>query len=130
VARKFNERLSLQLTPSYLHQNLVETELDPNDLFALGAGSRFKLTKRVSLNIEYFYIFRPDEKYMSTTLYNPLSIGLDIETGGHVFQIITTNSLGMRENGFIGNTTGSWMKGDIHFGFNISRVFQIRANGE
>lgn len=130
VARKFNERFSLQLTPSYLHRNLVETELDPNDLFALGAGSRFKLSKRISFNVEYYHVFKPDEMYMSTRIYDPLSIGFDIETGGHVFQIIMTNSLAMRENGFIGNTTGSWLNGDIHLGFNISRVFQLKDTGQ
>jgi len=129
VARKFNERFSLQLTPSYLHQNLVQSELDPNDFFALGAGTRFKLTKRTSFNIEYYHVFKPNNMYMSTRIYDPLSIGFDIETGGHVFQIIMTNSLAMRENGFIGNTTGSWLKGDIHLGFNISRVFQLKDTG-
>ena len=128
VARKFNERFSLQLTPSYLHNNLVPTEQDPNDLFALGAGTRFKITKRASVNAEYYYIFISDDNALSTQLYNPLSIGFDVETGGHVFQIIMTNSLAMRENGFIGNTTGSWRKGDIHFGFNISRVFQLKES--
>ena len=126
IARKFNQRFSLQLTPAYLHRNLVATELDPNDLFALGAGSRLKLTRRISFNAEYFYLFKPDNQLMSTEIFNPLSIGFDIETGGHVFQIILTNSVAMRENGFIGTTTGKWLNGDIHLGFNISRVFQLK----
>jgi hypothetical protein len=126
IARKFSPAFSLQLLPSYLHRNFVETGSDPNDLFALGAGSRIKLTTRISFNTEYFYLFKPDNGSLSQPLYNPLSLGFDIETGGHVFQIIMTNSLGMRENGFLGQTTGSWLNGDIHLGFNISRVFQIR----
>jgi hypothetical protein len=126
IARKFNERFSLQVTPSYLHQNLVETPDDPNDLFSMGAGSRIKLSKRISFNAEYYYIFNRDHQNFTTGIYNPLSLGIDIETGGHVFQIIMTNSVGMAENAFLGHTTGRWLDGDIHVGFNISRVFQIK----
>jgi hypothetical protein len=125
VARKMNQTFSLQLTPTFVHRNLVATELDPNDLYVIGAGGRIKLTKRISFNAEYFYMVNP-KKYMSTKVYNPLSLGFDIETGGHVFQLIFTNSVAMIEKGFIGETTGDWLKGDIHFGFNISRVFTIK----
>ena len=127
VARKINEAFSVQLTPSYLHRNLVATELDPNDIYALGAGARVKLSKRISLNGEYYYIANP-KTYLSQQIYNPLSLGFDIETGGHVFQLFFTNSLGMTEKQFIGATTGQWKKGDIHFGFNISRVFTLKKN--
>ena len=127
VARKISEDLSVQLTPSYVHRNLVATELDPNDIFALGAGARLKLSKRISLNGEYYYIVNP-KTYLSQQIYNPLSIGFDIETGGHVFQLFFTNSLGMTEKQFIGETTGQWKKGDIHFGFNISRVFTLKKH--
>lgn len=127
VARKMNEIFSVQLTPSYIHRNLVATELDPNDIWALGAGARLKITKRISLNGEYYYIANP-KTYLSQQIYNPLSVGFDIETGGHVFQLFFTNSLGMTEKQFIGGTTGQWKKGDIHFGFNISRVFTLKKN--
>jgi hypothetical protein len=127
IARKFNNSLSFQLTPSYVHRNLVATELDPNDLYAVGAGGRIKITKRISFNAEYFYLANP-KSYMSQQVYNPLSVGVDIETGGHVFQFIFTNSVAMIEKGFIGETTGSWRKGDIHFGFNISRVFTLKKH--
>jgi hypothetical protein len=123
IARKINQTFSVQITPTFVHRNLVSTELDPNDLYALGAGGRMKLTKRISLNAEYYYTFKP---YMSQQVYNPLSLGFDIETGGHVFQLIFTNSLAMIEKGFIAETTGNWTKGDIHFGFNISRVFNLK----
>jgi hypothetical protein len=125
IARKINPSFSVQLTPSYIHRNLVATELDPNDLYAIGAGGRMKLSKRISLNAEYYYLANP-KTYMSRKVYNPLSLGVDIETGGHVFQLFFTNSLAMIEKGFIGETTGSWTKGDIHFGFNISRVFTLK----
>jgi hypothetical protein len=127
VARKISQGFSVQLTPSYVHRNLVATELDPNDLFAIGAGGRMKLTKRISLNAEYYYLANP-KTYMSQQVYNPLSVGVDIETGGHVFQLLFTNSLAMIEKGFIGETTGSWLKGDIHFGFNLSRVFTLQKH--
>jgi len=125
IARKISEGFSLQLTPSYVHRNLVATELDPNDVYAMGAGARLKLTKRISLNGEYYYIANP-KTYLSQQIYNPLSVGFDIETGGHVFQLFFTNSLGMIEKAFIGETTTSWTKGGIHFGFNISRVFTLQ----
>lgn len=125
VARKFSQTFSFQLTPSYVHRNLVTSTLDYNDLYAIGAGGRFKLTKRISFNGEYYYMINP-KTYMSQKIYDPLSLGFDIETGGHVFQLIFTNSLGMTEKAFIGETTGSWRKGDIHFGFNISRVFTLK----
>lgn len=126
IARKISPGFSLQLSPTYVHRNLVATEIDPNDLWAAGAGGRVKLSKRISLNAEYYYLINGDRDYMSTPVYNPLSVGFDIETGGHVFQLIFTNSLAMIEKGFIGETTGRWTKGDIHFGFNISRVFTLK----
>jgi hypothetical protein len=120
LARKFSDRFSFQLTPSVVHRNLVAETIHPNDLFAIGAGGRFKLSRRISINAEYFYVYRP---LSEPDYFNPLSIGLDIETGGHVFQLMLTNSLSMTEKGFIGETTGNWKKNGIHFGFNISRPF-------
>lgn len=126
VARKFNNKLSLQFAPHFVHRNFVETSSDLNDLIALGFGGRYKLTNRVSLNFEYFYVLDPGYNNPSTQTYNPLSVGVDIETGGHVFQIHLTNSLAMIEKGFIGETTGNWLNAGIHIGFNISRVFTLK----
>ncbi|OFX58157.1 MAG: hypothetical protein A2066_02655 [Bacteroidetes bacterium GWB2_41_8] len=123
IARKFNKNLSVQLTPTFIHRNLVKTELDQNDIMALGIGTRYKLSKRLSINAEYYYTYNPNAKFLEPQPYNALSLGVDIETGGHVFQIMVTNSQGMREGSFIPQTTGSWPDGDIHLGFNISRVF-------
>ena len=123
VARKINQYVSVQIMPSFVRRELPET--GPHNLWAFGAGGRVKLAKRVSLNAEYYYQLNP-EPYMYQDVYNPLSIGFDIETGGHVFQLIFTNSTAMIEKGFIGETTGSWGKGDIRFGFNISRVFSFK----
>jgi hypothetical protein len=125
VGRKFNESISFQLMPTVVHHNLVQGANDPNDIFALGAGGRVKLNKRISVNAEYFYQI-PGLKLPGTT--NTFSLGFDVETGGHVFQLHVTNSRGMTENTFISRNTGSWENGDILFGFNISRVFTVRDN--
>lgn len=127
IARKISQRFSVQLTPSYVHRNLVKTELDPNDLFAIGAGGRMKLSKRISLNGEYYYVVNQNP-YGTPPYANPLSIGVDIETGGHVFQLLFTNSVSMIEKGFIGETNSQWSSGDIRFGFNISRVFNLKKH--
>jgi len=125
IGRKISNGTSLQIMPTYTHQNLVQLASDPNDLFAIGIGGRQKLSKRISLNFEYYYQL-PGYKLINTT--NSLSVGFDIETGGHVFQLHFTNSQGMSERTFISETTGDWGKGDIFFGFNISRVFTIGKN--
>lgn len=126
VARKFGERFSLELNPTFVHRNMVATEMDPNDILSMGAGMRFKLTKRLSLNAEYYYVVPPLHDYRSVVTHNPLAIGIDLETGGHVFTIMLTNSLAMIEKGFIGETTGTWQDAGIHLGFNISRVFSLK----
>jgi hypothetical protein len=122
VGRRFSESFSLQLMPSVVHYNLVPLANDPNDILALGIGSRAKITKRVSINVEYYYQL-PDFRFSETQ--NSLALGFDIETGGHVFQLNFTNSTGMTEQSFIAETTGNFFQGDIHFGFTISRVFTI-----
>ncbi|WP_240409996.1 DUF5777 family beta-barrel protein [Flavisolibacter nicotianae] len=123
LGRKFTERLTLQLSPTLLHRNYVETQADPNDLFATGFGGRIKLSKRVSLNVDYYAVFNQNS---ARNVHNPLSIGFDIETGGHVFQLHFTNAIGMNERVFLTETTNDWGRGDIQFGFNISRAFQLK----
>ena len=122
MGRKFSEGFTLQLMPTMLHRNFVETKEDPNDLYAAGFGGRIKLNKRVSFNMDYYYVVNQNE---SRDVHNPLSIGFDIETGGHVFQLHFTNAVGMNERAFLTETTNDWANGDIQFGFNISRAFQI-----
>ena len=122
IARKFNETVSLQLSPTVVHRNLVAAKDDQNDVFALGAGGRVKLNRRTSINVEYFYLL-PGKT--ADNFDNSLSIGFDIETGGHVFQLFFTNSNPITEHGFITETVGRWDKGDIFFGFNITRTFTL-----
>lgn len=125
LARKFNDAFSLQLTPTLFHYNLVSTSTLPNDFYSLGIGMRQRISKRVNLTGEYFYRFNKLEGY-----HNSFTLGFDIETGGHVFQLHVTNSTGMTERTFINETTGEWGKGNLRFGFNLSRVFTIKKPKE
>ena len=122
AGRKFSERLTLQLNPTLVHRNLVLTAGDPSDVLAAGAGGRLKLTKRLALTSDYYYVF---SGAASESFGQVLSIGFDIETGGHVFQLHFSNATGMNERAFITETDGTWGAGDIQFGFNISRVFTV-----
>jgi hypothetical protein len=125
LGRKFSESFSLMLSPTLVHRNLVKTKTEKNDVLALGTAGRIKLSKRVALNVEYIYVL-PDQ--LAPEFKNALSIGFDIETGGHVFQLHFSNSRSMIETGFITENTRNWdssLEG-IHFGFNISRVFTLK----
>ncbi len=123
IGRKFSESFSLQLSPTVVHRNLVKTVAESNDVYALGIGGRIKLSNRISMNSEYIYVF-PDQ--LAEAYQNSLSIGFDIETGGHVFQLHFTNSTSMIEKGFVTESNGVWADGGIHFGFNVSRVITVR----
>lgn len=124
IARKFSRSLSLQVIPTYLHYNLVPTVADKNDVFALGLGGRMKITRRMSIDAEYDIV--PKNQVVSTTVHNSFSLGWDIETGGHVFQLVFSNSQSMVPTQYLTQTTGTWGKGDIYFGFNISRNFNLK----
>lgn len=125
IGRKFNDIFTLQLNPIWVHRNRItaNSEDDLNDVFALGTGLRVRLTRRVSLVADYDYVFHGLE---NDVYKNPLAIGFDIETGGHVFQLHFSNSEGLNDNAFITHTTRNWGKGEINFGFNLSRVFSIK----
>lgn len=120
ISKKFNSNFSLQLMPTFFHDNYVDIDEQHNSQYVIGFGGRHKLTKRLSVNFDYGYHLNRAE---SSPFVNPLSIGLDIETGGHVFQLHFTNAQPMNTNGFLGQATGDWGDGDIFFGFNLSRVF-------
>lgn len=120
ISRKFNDKLSLQFSPTFFHDNYVVNDLQDNSQYGLIFGGRYKLGKRWSFNLEYGAHLNRSKN----SLYNnPLSIGFDLETGGHVFQLHFTNSQFMNANGVLGNSTGDWSDGDFYFGFNISRSF-------
>ena len=120
ISRKFSEKLSLEVVPTFFHENFVENPEQKNTQYAIGFGGRYKFAKRWSLNIDY----AAHLNRASNSIYNnPLSIGFDLETGGHVFQMHFTNSQGIDEAGYLARTTGDWSKGDVFFGFNLARVF-------
>lgn len=125
VGRKFSEGFTLELAPTYIHRNLVPTKTEKNDIYALGVGTRLRLTKRVALTGEYMYVF-PNQ--LASNYKNMLSLGVDIETGGHVFQLHFTNAPSMSEYSFVTqNDTDFFAKGGagMRMGFNVSRVFTL-----
>lgn len=122
VGSRVSPSFSWQIAPTLVHRNLVDSIHIKNDVVLIGVGVRQKLSKRISVNVEYYY---PLPNQLASNFTNPLSIGFDIETGGHVFQLHFTNVQQMADHGFMTETDGHWDKGDIHFGFNISRVFTL-----
>lgn len=120
LSKKFNKDFSLQLMPTFFHDNYVDIDEQHNSQYVIGIGGRHKLTKRWSINFDYGLHMNRAEH---SPFVNPLSVGFDLETGGHVFQLHFTNAQPMNTNGFLGQATGDWGKGDIFFGFNLSRVF-------
>lgn len=131
ISRKFSEKLSLEIAPSIFHENTLQDILDDNNAvispnpqdntqFAVGFGGRYKIASRWSINVDYAaHLNRASQ----SNYKNPLSIGVDLETGGHVFQMHFTNAQAMHESGYLGQTVGDWSKGEIAFGFNLIRVF-------
>ncbi|GAA0527330.1 DUF5777 family beta-barrel protein [Chitinophaga japonensis] len=129
IARKFGDRLSLTLSPTYVHRNRVGY-MDMNNMFALGGSGRIRLSKRLAFIAEYYYPFRSQSskdyyKAQGIEFFNPLGAGLEIETGGHVFSVNFTNSTAILENQFIPETRASWLQGQFRWGFNISRRFSL-----
>ncbi|MCG9909791.1 MAG: DUF5777 family beta-barrel protein [Flavobacteriales bacterium] len=128
IARKFTDRFSLQFMPSMVHKNLVTRANESNDIFSLGIGGRYKVSNRVAIMAEYHWLVPGQRLPFVNGLQprSPLALGVDIETGGHIFQLQFTNAQAMFEKGFIAETTGNILKGDIHIGFNITRTFSFR----
>lgn len=123
IGRKFSNKFTMQIAPVLVHRNIVENELVPNNLYAIEIGGRYKLSQRIALMWDYHYVLN---RFPKQALANPLSIGVDIETGGHVFQLHFSNAVGMNERAVIADENGNWFKGNIRFGFNMSRIFQIK----
>jgi predicted porin len=123
IGRKFSEAISLQVTPTMVHHNLVMLQSQSNDVYSVGIGGRIKFSKRMAFTFDYFRRITGLDEGIT---YDPLSVGFDIETGGHVFQLHFSNSTGMNERAFITETNNRWDKAEIRFGFNLSRVFQIK----
>ena len=122
VSRKFSKRFSFQTSPTFMHFNLVEKLSDKNDMFFVPVAARFKFTSWLSITGEYGFKTFKYQRDMSE-LHDSFSLGFDMETGGHVFQIFCTNSYGINEVQALPYTTGNWEKGQVRIGFNVSRVF-------
>lgn len=120
ISRKVNTNLSLEIAPTFFHENFVEDDNQDNSQYAIGMGGRYKFAKRWSVNVDYAAHLN---RSSTSPFKNPLSVGVDLDTGGHVFQMHFSSSQGIHEAGFLGNTRGDWTKGDIFFGFNLLRVF-------
>jgi len=120
ISRKINTDFSVELAPTFFHDNYVAIDEQKNSQYALGFGGRYKLGKRWSINADYgWHLNRAN----NSPYKNPLSIGFDLETGGHVFQMHFSNAQAMNSNGFLGQAEGNWSDGNIYFGFNLSRTF-------
>jgi hypothetical protein len=130
IASKLSNWLSLEILPSYLHRNYILQRVndkgkeDVNGFFSLGVGGRIKVSKRMCLIADYFYNFA-DYYQNNTAAFNPLAVGFELETGGHVFSMFFTNSSALIENNFIPYTTDTWSKSQVKFGFCISRTFAL-----
>lgn len=122
LARQFSRQFSLQFTPAWVRKTQVKEAIDPSNYFILGLGGRLRITDWIAISAEYFYRLNEPETYDS---YNAFSVGFDLDTGGHVFQLHFTNSQPMFEPGFLTDTRGSWFDGDIYFGFHITRTFSF-----
>ncbi len=130
IARKFSDKFSAEIVPTWVHLNLTETNQDVNDIPAIGFGGRMKLSQRVAFNGEYILRLADQNAPNVDNYTNSFSVGIDIETGGHVFQLHLTNSLAMMEKGFIAENTDEWTNGGIHFGFNVTREFTLSKKSE
>lgn len=126
AGRKFSDAFSLQLSPTLVYRNMIDPA-DKKSIYALGIGARHKIAKRVALVVDYSIVANGLPQSVGS---NPLSIGVDIETGGHVFQLHFSNSTGMNERSFITETTNKWSKGEFQFGFNLSRMFSMKKQAK
>lgn len=121
MSRKFSEALSFEIGGVYVHKNLFDEALELEDQYLVAVGGRCKLSKRLSVNLDYAY--KVNQLANAPLYQNPLTLGLDIETGGHVFQMVFSNSQPMNDVAVFTNATGNWNGGSLYFGFNMYRVF-------
>lgn len=121
ISRKFTDKFSLEIVPIFVHKNVYDSSSEQKDNYLIGSGARYKLTKRLSLNIEY--VAKVGKKYPNSQYEDLLSTGLDIETGGHVFQLVFSNSQQMNDVSAYTNARGKWNGGSLYFGFNMYREF-------
>jgi len=120
ISRRINKNLSLEIAPALIKENFVFNDNQDNSQFVLAFGGSHKLNKSLSLNFDYAHNFN---RTSHSGFRDPLSLGLDIQVGGHVFQLVFSNSQQLTDANYITNATGNWGDADIFFGFNLLRVF-------
>jgi hypothetical protein len=132
ITRKFNDYVSVAITPTMVHQNLVETKAQSHDIYAIGLGASVKISRSARFNFEYIPRLnaRDEKKLDGTQYYDAFAFGLDIETGGHVFQLHFTNGAGLIEQQFISQNANKLSLNTLRFGFNLSRVFSLEKEGK
>lgn len=122
IARRFSDRLSLQVSPSYVFRKTVDQSSQVNGLASVGFAGRVKITRGMALVGEYYLRLNEKDNNLNQ---DAIGLGIEFDTGGHIFQLVFTNSLGMMERAFMAETQGDFFDGDIHFGFNLTRTFQL-----
>jgi hypothetical protein len=132
ITRKFNDYVSVAITPTMVHQNLVETKAQSHDIYAVGLGASVKISRSTRFNFEYIPRLnaRDEKKLDGTQYYDAFAFGLDVETGGHVFQLHFTNGAGLIEQQFISQNANKLSLNTLRFGFNLSRVFSLEKEGK
>jgi len=125
IGRKFNDRFSMQLSPTYVHRNYVVFD-DQNGIIAIGAAARLKLSKVIGLIAEYHHLLPYNRVTSTGTYFNPIGLGIEFDTGGHVFQVNFTNSRGLLATEFLPSTSSDILEGQFRLGFTISRGFKLR----
>jgi len=125
IARKFSDRFSLQFNPTFTHANVRTNQFEVFDQVSLGVSARWKYSNRHGILIDYYYITNEEVKGFYR---EPLSAAWFVETGGHVFQLMVSNSTGMTERLYLTNTLGDWKTGQFFFGFNIARNFNLNKS--
>lgn len=118
VSRRFNTNFAAQLTGSMVHRNSVPVETVDHDMYSIGGGFRLKLSDRIHALVEYHHIFDSP-----SGTEDPLSAGIDIVAGGHVFNLHFANSVGIIEKEYLMTTTDDFFAGGMRFGFTVRRSF-------
>lgn len=126
VARKFSENLSLQVSPTAVWFNRVGFETNIEDgstqgYVGLGLSGRYKIRPRTALTLQYIPTLNQFDKNHN------IAVGIDIETGGHVFQMFFTTTPALNDQYLVAGSNGSFIEREFRFGFNVNRLFQIGA---
>jgi hypothetical protein len=124
-SREFSRAISIQLSPTYVHRNQTDFIDLSHDIYALGIASKIKFGKRSNFILDYHYLSNKSD-ISTIRLYNPLGVGVEFVTGGHIFKLHATNSVGMIDKEFLLKTSDNFFKGDVRVGFTLIRSFAVK----